>query len=54
MFAIVEIAGKQHKVSKGDVLKTEKLKANKGGIKLKRRRCFYVMTVKKQISVLLT
>ena len=35
MFAIVEIAGKQHKVKKGDVLKVEKLKANKEGDKVK-------------------
>lgn len=35
MFAIVEIAGKQHKVEKGDVLKVEKLKANEEGDKVK-------------------
>lgn len=35
MFAIVEIAGKQHKVEKGNVLQVEKLKANKEGDKVK-------------------
>ena len=35
MFAIVEIAGKQHKVEKGDVLQVEKLKNNKEGDKVK-------------------
>lgn len=35
MFAIVEIAGKQHKVQAGDVLRTEKLKAHKEGEKVK-------------------
>lgn len=35
MFAIAEIAGKQHKVKKGDVLKVEKLKDSKEGDKVK-------------------
>ena len=35
MFAIVEIAGKQHKVIKGDVLKVEKLKDQEEGDKVK-------------------
>ena len=35
MFAIVEIAGKQHKIQKGDVLKVEKLKDHKEGDKVK-------------------
>ena len=35
MFAIAEIAGKQHKVEKGDVLKVEKLKDTKEGDKVK-------------------
>lgn len=35
MFAIVEIAGKQHIVKKGDVLLTEKLKGNQEGDKVK-------------------
>lgn len=35
MHAIVEIAGKQHLVKKGDVLRTEKLKNNKEGDKVK-------------------
>lgn len=35
MFAIVEIAGKQHKVAKGDVIQTEKLKNNAEGDKVK-------------------
>ena len=35
MFAIAEIAGKQHKVQKGDVLKVEKLKDTKEGDKVK-------------------
>lgn len=35
MFAVAEIAGKQHKVKKGDVLKVEKLKDNKEGDKVK-------------------
>ena len=35
MFAIAEIAGKQHKVQKGDVLKVEKLKETKEGDKVK-------------------
>lgn len=34
MFAIVEIAGKQFKVSKGDVLEVPKLKAHKEGDKV--------------------
>lgn len=34
MFVIAEIAGKQYKIEKGDVLKVEKLKANKEGDKL--------------------
>ncbi|MDH5596969.1 MAG: 50S ribosomal protein L21 [Candidatus Peregrinibacteria bacterium] len=35
MFAIVEIAGKQFKVSKGDKLEVPKLKDNKEGDKVK-------------------
>lgn len=35
MFAIAEIAGKQHKVQKGDILKVEKLKDSKEGDKVK-------------------
>ena len=35
MFAIAEIAGKQHKVQKGDVLKVDKLKDTKEGDKVK-------------------
>lgn len=35
MFAIVEIAGKQFKVSKGDVLEVPKLKAHSEGDKIK-------------------
>ena len=35
MFEIVEIAGKQFKVQKGDVLEVPKLKANKEGDKVK-------------------
>lgn len=35
MFAIVEIAGKQFKVKKGDTLEVPKLKANKEGDKVK-------------------
>ncbi len=35
MFVIVEIAGKQFKVSKGDILEVPKLKANKEGDKVK-------------------
>ena len=35
MFAIVEIAGKQFKVKKGDVLEVPKLKDNKEGDKVK-------------------
>jgi large subunit ribosomal protein L21 len=35
MFAIAEIAGKQHKIQKGDVLKVEKLKDTKEGDKVK-------------------
>lgn len=35
MFAVVEIAGKQFKVSKGDVIEVPKLKDNKEGDKVK-------------------
>ncbi|MBN1258276.1 50S ribosomal protein L21 [Candidatus Peregrinibacteria bacterium] len=35
MFAIVEIAGKQYKVKKGDVVEVDKLSENKEGDKLK-------------------
>ena len=35
MFAIAEIAGKQHKIQKGDVLKVDKLKDAKEGDKVK-------------------
>ncbi len=35
MFAIVEITGKQHKVTKGDVLKVEKVKGTEEGGKVK-------------------
>lgn len=35
MFEIVEIAGKQFKVKKGDILEVPKLKANKEGDKVK-------------------
>lgn len=35
MFAIAEIAGKQHKIQKGDVLKVNKLKDTKEGDKVK-------------------
>ncbi len=38
MFAIVEIAGSQHKVQKGDVLTVEKLKNHKVGDKVKTDR----------------
>ena len=34
MFVIAEIAGKQHKIEKGDVLKVEKLKDTKEGDKV--------------------
>lgn len=35
MFAVVEIAGKQFKVSKGDVIEVPKFKDNKEGDKIK-------------------
>ena len=38
MFAIVEIAGNQYKVKKGDVITTEKLKGHKVGDKVKTDR----------------
>ena len=34
MFVVAEIAGKQHKIQKGDVLKVEKLKESKEGDKV--------------------
>lgn len=35
MFVIAEIAGKQHKIQKGDILKVDKLKDAKEGDKVK-------------------
>lgn len=47
MFAIVEIAGKQHKVSKGDVVIVEKLKDNKEGDKVKTEKVLLTSDGKK-------